>query len=76
MTLNKRYLRNIKSNLSFYISITLLTLLVVYMYVAISAAYTKEKAYLDEKVIEANREDGQFTLYNDMSDEDIIKYEE
>ncbi|MBQ9609737.1 MAG: ABC transporter permease [Lachnospiraceae bacterium] len=76
MTLNKRYLRNIKNNLSFYISITLLTALVVYMYVAISAAYSKERDYIDEKVAETNREDGQFTLYNDMSEDEIAEYED
>ncbi|MBQ8923478.1 MAG: hypothetical protein IJ053_01660, partial [Lachnospiraceae bacterium] len=75
MTLNRRYLRNIKNNLSFYISITLVTALVVYMYVAISAAYSKERDYIDEKVIETNREDGQFTLYNDMSEDEIKEYE-
>ena len=75
MTLNKRYIRNIKSNISFYISIIIITALVVYMYVAISAAYSKEKAYLDDNAAAANREEGQFTLYKDMTDEELSEFE-
>ena len=76
MTLNKRYIRNIKNNISFYISIIVITALVVYMYVAISAAYTKEKEYLDDNVVLVNREDGQFTLYKDMPGDELETFEE
>ena len=76
MTLNKRYLRNIKNNLSFYIIITILTALIVYMYVALSASYKLEKDYIEEKISETNREDGQFTLYNDMSEDEMREFED
>lgn len=76
MTLNKRYIRNIKSNISFYISVIIITALVVYMYVAISAAYSREKDFLDTNAKAVNREEGQFTLYKDMTDEEIADFEE
>lgn len=58
MTINKRYLRNVKSNLSFYICIIILTALVVCADLGFSAAYTGEKEYLDSVSDELNCEDG------------------
>ncbi|MCR5480292.1 MAG: ABC transporter permease [Ruminococcus sp.] len=75
MTLNKRYLRNFKHNLSFYISTSLLTALVVYMFIAISASYQVQADHVHEQIKRTDREDGQFTLYNGMNDEDISHFE-
>ena len=76
MTLNRRYLRNFKHNISFYICTSLLTALVVYMYIAISASYNSEADYAHEHIISTMREDGQFSLYKDMAESDISRFEE
>lgn len=46
MTLNRRYIRNIKHNLSFYICVTILTALVIVMYIGFTGAYDGEGKYL------------------------------
>ena len=76
MTLNRRYLRNFKSSLSFYISTGLITALVVYMFIAMSASYKAAKEHVDKSVRDTVREDGQFTLYNKMTDSDITDFEQ
>ena len=76
MTLNRRYLRNFKSSLSFYISTGLITALVVYMFIAMSASYKAAKEHVDKSVRDTVREDGQFTLYNEMTDSDITDFEQ
>lgn len=76
MTLNRRYLRNFKSSLSFYISTGLITALVVYMFIAMSASYKAAKEHVDKSFRDTVREDGQFTLYNEMTDSDISDFEQ
>ena len=76
MTLNKRYLRNFKHNLSFYISTSLLTALVVYMFIAISASYQTQADHVHEQIKKTAREDGQFSLYGQMTDDDITAFEQ
>ena len=75
MTINKRYLRNIKENLSFYISIIFLTAIVIAFYIGIAAFYSQEKDYLDEAAEKSKTEDGQFTSYVKITDEEIEKFE-
>lgn len=76
MTLNKRYLRNLKHNLSFYISTSLLTALVVYIFIAISASYQSQADHVHEQIKKTAREDGQFSLYGQMTDDDIAAFEQ
>ncbi len=76
MTLNKRYLRNFKHNLSFYISTSLLTALVVYIFIAISASYQSQADHVHEQIKKTAREDGQFSLYGQMTDDDIAAFEQ
>jgi len=75
MTLNRRYRRNIKSNFSFYLSITLLTLLAVFMDLLFSGVVTGERKYLDSFRETAKCEDGQFVTYQELTEDDIERLE-
>lgn len=75
MKLNKRYKRNIKSSLSSYISMALLTFLSVLLYLSLAGGVNGERAYIDEFRKTANVEDGQFTLYNDLTESDVSNLE-
>ena len=76
MTLNKRYLRNIKNNFSFYICVCILTMIVVLMYLDFDAAANKAAADLDYFYNEFKVENAQFTTAEDISEEDIKHLEE
>lgn len=75
MTLNKRYRRNIKRNFSFYLCMTLLTLLAVFLDLLFSGIVTGEKAYLDNFRETAKCEDGQFITYQALTEDDIKSLE-
>ena len=75
MTLNKRYRRNIKKNFSFYFSMTLLTLLAVFMNLLLGGIVKGEKDYLYDMKDNTACEDGQFITYQPLSDDDIITLE-
>ena len=66
MTLNKRYIRNIKQNLSFYICVMLLTTVAIILYVACSGASRGEGDYLDKFFAENHVEDAQFATYQSI----------
>lgn len=76
MSLNKRYKRNVKQNLSFYICITLLTLMTVLLYILISGGVKGEGEFIDKFRSDNVCEDANFTTYNKMSDDDISKLED
>ena len=75
MTLRKRYLRNIKNNLSFYICVCILTVLVVVLYLDFAAAAVKVGGDLDSFYDKFKVEDAQFTVEDDISEEDIEELE-
>lgn len=60
MTLNKRYKRSVKSNLSFYLSIIILTALVSCLHVAFESSYGVQKTAFDRLLDESNLEDAEF----------------
>ena len=74
MTLNKRYKRSIGKNLSFYVSIILLTALVTCMHVAFDSSYGVQQESFDKLVDEARLEDAEFVTM--MPLEDIEKIED
>ncbi|SNU05188.1 ABC-type transport system, involved in lipoprotein release, permease component [Lachnospiraceae bacterium] len=75
MTLKKRYLRNIKNNLSFYICVCILTTLVVVLYLDFAAAAVKIGGDLDVFYDRFKVENAQFTVEDEISEEDIEKLE-
>ena len=76
MTLSKRYKRNIKNNLSFYICVCILTILVVVLYLDFAAAAVKVGKDLDYFYDKYKVEHAQFTVEDEISDEDIDELEE
>jgi putative ABC transport system permease protein len=74
--LNKRYKRNFTSNISFYISIAILTAIAIICYLGISAGYDAERVYMDKINADGKVEDSQFITYADITDEDIADLEE
>lgn len=60
MVLNKRYSRNFRSNLSFFLSITILTALVVCLHVAFDSSFGVQKESFAKLLDEAVLEDAQF----------------
>ena len=75
MTLNKRYKRNVRSNLSFYLSIVLLTALVTCLHVAFESSYGVQQESFDELIEEANLEDAEFVTMMPLEDIDAIEKE-
>lgn len=75
MTLNKRYKRNIKNNLSFYLCVGILTMLAVLLYLIFSFGADGRRAYVDRFYEECHLEDAQFTTKKAMTDEDIANLE-
>lgn len=75
MTLNKRYLRNIKNNLSFYICIVILNIIIVVLYVALIGSYYGQRKYLKEFYNDTNVEDAQFVTVAPIDTADIEKLE-
>ncbi|MCR5802957.1 MAG: ABC transporter permease [Clostridia bacterium] len=68
MTLNKRYKRSVGSNLSFYISIILLTALVTCMHVAFDSSYGVQQKSFAELLEEAKLEDAEFVTMKQIDD--------
>jgi len=71
MTLNKRYLRNVKSNISFYLSITLLTALVVCLHVAFDSSFGVQQESFQKLLSDSRPEDAELmTMFpvEDISD--------
>lgn len=71
MTLNKRYLRSIKSNLSFYVSSTVLTVMTLLMFYIMNIAGESIHEFGIRFFDEQRIEDANFTTYLPISDGDI-----
>ncbi|MCM1508051.1 MAG: ABC transporter permease [Ruminococcus flavefaciens] len=75
LTLNKRYKRNFKKNLSFYILSAILTAIAIALYLCFQAGINGEKAYLENFYADNVVEDGQFILPVSLDDEQIADLE-
>ena len=75
LTLNKRYLRNVKKNFSFYLFSTLLTVIAICLFLCFHAGINGEKTYLEEFRSASCVEDGEFTLPAALTTEDISEME-
>ena len=71
MKLNKRYFRSIKSNVSFYVSATILTIMTLFLYFTMNIAGNAIWEFGDEFFATQNVEDANFTTYLPISDEEI-----
>ena len=75
MKLNKRYFRSIKSNKSFYVSATILTIMTLFLFYMMNVAGKAIWKFGDEFFISQNLEDAHFTTYIPILDEDFKKLE-
>lgn len=75
MTLNKRYLRNVKENLSFYIAAAVLTVVALLLLYLFYIAGTGIKSYGDQFFIDNKLEDATFTTYVEIPDNEISNIE-
>lgn len=76
MKLNKRYFRSIKSNLSFYVSSTVLTIMTLFLFFMMNIAGSAIWEFGDKFFESQNVEDANFTTYLPISDEKIKELEE
>ena len=75
MKLNKRYARSIRSNLSFYVSASVLTMVGLLLFYLFYVAGTGIGRYGDEFFSRNHREDASFTTMQEISDDDISELE-
>lgn len=75
MTLNKRYLRNVKENLSFYVAAAVLTVVALLLFYLFYIAGTGIKSYGDQFFIDNKLEDAAFTTYVEIPDNEISNIE-
>ena len=75
MKLNKRYVRNIRSNLSFYISASVLTMVGLLLFYLFYVAGTGIGKYGDDFFSRNNREDASFTTMDEISGEALSELE-
>lgn len=75
MKLNKRYLRSIRSNLSFYVSATILTVMTLFLFFAMNIAGKAIWEFGDNFFATQNLEDANFTTYLPILEEDIQELE-
>ena len=76
MTLSRRYIRNIRENLSFYISSTVLTVLTLLMFFLYEISGSAILNFSQDFYASQAREDANFTTYLPIPDEDIPKLED
>lgn len=76
MKLNKRYLRSIKQNRSFYVSSTLLTIMTIFLFFIMNIAGDAIWEFGDNFFASQNLEDANFTTYMPISDTEIETLEE
>ena len=76
MKLNKRYTRNIRSNLSFYISAAVLTMVALLLFYLFYIAGTGINAYGDAFFEKYKVEDATFSTYMEIPDEDLAALEQ
>lgn len=75
MKLNKRYIRSIKSNLSFYISATVLTIMTLFLFFMMNIAGKSIWEFGDDFFKKQNVEDANFTTYLPIADDEIEELE-
>ena len=75
MTLNKRYKRSIGKNLSFYLSIIILTALVTCLHVAFDSSFVVQQESFNKLLDEANLEDAEFVTMLPLDDIEKIEKE-
>lgn len=71
MKLNKRYFRSIKSNLSFYVSSTVLTIMTLFLFFMMNIAGKSIWEFGDHFFATQNVEDANFTTYLPISEDEI-----
>ena len=76
MKLNKRYARSIKSNLSFYVSATVLTIMTLFLFFIMNIAGEAIWEFGDHFFASQNVEDANFTTYLPISEDEIEELEE
>jgi len=76
MKLNKRYSRSIKSNLSFYVSTTILTVMTLVLVFMMNIGGAAIWEFGDKFFLSQNLEDANFTTYLPISDEEQAELEE
>ncbi len=76
MKLNRRYLRSIRSNLPFYISASILTMVTLLMFYLFYIAGTGINKYGDDFFSKYRLEDATFSTYTEIPDDEIPKLEE
>ena len=76
MKLNKRYVRSIKQNMSFYVSSTLLTIMTLFLFFVMNIAGEAIWEFGDDFFATQNLEDANFTTYIPIPDEEVEALEE
>lgn len=76
MKINKRYTRNIKENLSFYLSSLVLTMVALLAFFLMNIAGNGILDFADDFFAEHKLEDANFSVYVDIPEEDISEIEE
>lgn len=76
MKLNRRYKRSIKANISFYISATLLTVITLFVFYLLNISGTGVNSFADDFFKKQKLEDGEFSVYYDIPDDEMSKLEE
>lgn len=76
MKLNKRYKRSIKSNLSFYIAASVMTMVALLAFYLFYMSGNGINSYADDFFEKYKLEDAQFNTYLPLNDEDISKLED
>lgn len=75
MKLNKRYFRSIKSNLSFYVSSTVLTIMTLFLFFMMNIAGKSIWEFGDNFFETQNVEDADFTTYLTITEDEIKELE-
>jgi hypothetical protein len=75
MKLNRRYRRNIRSNIPFYASVTVLTMLTLLLFYLFYIAGTGIRAYGEDFFDTYRCEDATFTVYSEIPDEAVAELE-
>ena len=75
MKLNRRYTRSIRSNLSFYVSASVLTMVGLLLFYLFYVAGTGIGKYGDDFFSRNHREDASFTTMQEISDDDLRELE-
>lgn len=76
MVLKKRYRRDIRHNLSLYVSATILTVLALMLFYLYDISGTGIKSYAEQVFADQKIEDANFSTYQEIPDEKIREYEQ